>query len=261
MAWKDAYRFDLMEFFGEYHQNPGYSLSYRTRYDELITMVEARLPKGSRIIDVAAAQGNFSIGLAERGYRVVWNDIREELLGYVQLKHEFGDLTYTPGNAFDLNENQFDGAVICEVIEHVAHPDLFLEKIAKLVKPGGFVFMTTPNGAYFRNKLPRFSECDDPNVFESVQFKPDADGHIFLLHRDEIITLSQQSGLDIVDMNFFTNPLTAGQMKLNILHQIFPQNLIKKIERLSRTELPSNIGEKILTQVAVCFQKPATSAR
>ena len=46
-------------------------------------------------------QGNFTLRLAELGYRVTWNDIRQDLAGYVQLKWKTGDVTYRPGNILE----------------------------------------------------------------------------------------------------------------------------------------------------------------
>ena len=92
-----------------------------------------------------------------------------------------------PGNAFELAPaNGFDCVLFCEVIEHVAHPDEFMANIARLIKPGGIAVMTTPNGGYFRNPLPRFSDHPDPSIFEAGQFKPNSDGHIFLLWADDL---------------------------------------------------------------------------
>jgi 2-polyprenyl-6-hydroxyphenyl methylase/3-demethylubiquinone-9 3-methyltransferase len=256
-SWQTAYQFDLLEFFGEGHRAPGYACAYRTRFQKLMEMVEAHLPKASTIIDVAAAQGNFSLGLAERGYRVTWNDLRAELADYVKLKHDRGEIDYLGGNAFDLSAGGFDGAVITEIIEHVAHPDQFLRQIASLVRPGGYVFMTTPNGEYFRNRLPRFSDFPDPSVFESVQFKPDADGHIFLLHVDELAGIAKPAGLEIVSLELFTNPLTAGHMKLSLLHHVLPDSLIKNAETWSQAKLPQPAARRIFMQMGVCFRKIA----
>ncbi|MGP0059436.1 MAG: class I SAM-dependent methyltransferase [Beijerinckiaceae bacterium] len=254
-SWQAAYQFDLVEFFGEGHRAPGYACAYQNRFHKLIDMVEARLPKGSAIIDVAAAQGNFSLGLAERGYRVTWNDLRGDLAGYVKLKYTSGEILFAAGNAFDLPIGGFDGAVITEVIEHVAHPDQFLCRIADLVRPGGYIFMTTPNGGYFRNRLPRFSECPDPSVYEAEQFKPDADGHIFLIHVDELAGLAQPAGLEIVDIGLFTNPLTVGQIKLSLLHHVLPRRLIRQIEAWSQARLSPLLARSMLTQMGVCFRK------
>ena len=45
-----------------------------------MALIEKYLVPGSRIIDIAAAQGNFSLHLAEAGYRVTWNDLRDDPL-------------------------------------------------------------------------------------------------------------------------------------------------------------------------------------
>jgi 2-polyprenyl-3-methyl-5-hydroxy-6-metoxy-1,4-benzoquinol methylase len=254
-SWHNAYRFDLLEFFGESRRAPGYARAYDTRFRKLMDMVETHLPKGSAIVDIAAAQGNFSLGLAERGYRVTWNDLRGDLADYVKLKHTAGEISFVAGNAFDLAIGGFDGVVITEVIEHVAHPDQFLRQIAAFARPGGYIFMTTPNGDYFRNTLPRFSDCADPSVFEAMQFKPDADGHIFLIHPDELATLAEPAGLEIIDIDLFTNPLTAGQMRLSLMHRVLPSGVIDSVESWSQEKLPPALARRMLTQMSVCFRK------
>ena len=180
LSWQQSFEYDRLEVFGDISHSLGYAYAYATRFQNTLHLMEQALPKGSRILDVAAAQGNFSLRLAELGYQVTWNDLRSELADYVRLKYEKGEITYAPGNVFDLDfETLFDGILITEIIEHVAHPDDFLRKISKLLRPGGIVVMTTPNGAYFNNNLPRFSDHPDPAIFESEQFKPNSDGHIF----------------------------------------------------------------------------------
>jgi 2-polyprenyl-3-methyl-5-hydroxy-6-metoxy-1,4-benzoquinol methylase len=182
-SWLLSYRYDLQEIYGEI-RNPGYVYAYQNRRDVTFRLIEEVLPKGSTILDVAAAQGNFTLSLAERGYRVTWNDLRHELEGYVRLKHEHGEVTFAPGNVFELGLGpEFDCVLITEIIEHVAHPDEFLRSVSSMVKPGGYIVMTTPNGAYFRNKLARFSECADPSIYEAVQFKPDSDAIYFFSGR------------------------------------------------------------------------------
>lgn len=232
-SWKLSYQFDLVEVFGE-RADPGYTWSYRERQRRVLEALRAAVPSGGAILDIAAAQGNFSITLAELGYRVTWNDLREELAGYVRLKHERGSLEFLPGNCFELAASgAFDAVIITEIIEHVAHPDEFLAKAAALVRPGGWVFMTTPNGAYFRNPLPRFADCPDPSAYEAVQFKPDADGHIFLLHDDEVRLLAAKAGLEVHELRLFVNPLTRGALRTRRLLPWLPPQLVQLGERLT----------------------------
>jgi 2-polyprenyl-3-methyl-5-hydroxy-6-metoxy-1,4-benzoquinol methylase len=254
-SWKYSYPYDLEEVYGEI-TNRGYAYAYDNRRKETLRLLTEVLAPGSRVLDIAAAQGNFSIALAEMGYDVTWNDLREDLADYARLKHERGQIHFAPGNAFELNfSSPFDAVLITEIVEHVAHPDDFLLKTGQLVKPGGYVVMTTPNGAYFRNTLPKFSSCQDPSVYEAVQFKPNSDGHIFLLHPDEIHPLAARAGLEVEKVALFTNPLTNGHMKMEMLLRALPRSLVTAIEAATQ-RLPASMRRKLLLQIGARFRKP-----
>ncbi len=254
-AWKSSYSYDLEEVYGP-HRHLGYAYAYKKRRRETLRLLTEVLEPGTRVLDVAAAQGNFSLTLAEMGYEVTWNDRRDELADYVRLKHERGKITYAPGDAFDLElPHLFDAALITEIIEHTAHPDQFLARIATLVRPGGYLIMSTPNGAYFRNHLPKFSDCPDPGVYEAHQFKPDSDGHIFLLHPEEIEPLARSAGLELERFALMTNPLTSGHMKTKWLLRVAPKSLVGRIENLT-SSLPAEWTQRLLTQIVARFRKP-----
>lgn len=247
-AWKAAWRYDREEVFGPVTQL-GYARAYENRRKRTLKLLAEVIPPGGRVLDIAAAQGNFSLQLAELGYDVTWNDLRAELEGYVRLKHERGTIHYAPGNAFDLQfPAAFDAVLITEIIEHVAHPDQFLVNTARLLKPGGWIIMTTPNGAYFKNNLPRFSDCPDPSVYESAQFRPNSDGHIFLLHPEEIETLAARAGLMVEKMEIFTNPLTTGHLKTEALLKALPRCVVAGIETLT-CGVPRRISQRFLVQI------------
>jgi 2-polyprenyl-6-hydroxyphenyl methylase/3-demethylubiquinone-9 3-methyltransferase len=255
-SWKYSYPYDLEEVYGEI-TNRGYAYAYDNRRRQTVRLLTDVLTPRARILDIAAAQGNFSLALAELGYEVTWNDLRGDLAGYVQLKYDRGTLHFAPGNAFELGfPSPFDAVLIAEIIEHVAHPDDFLLKTAQLVKPGGYIVMTTPNGAYFRNTLPKFSDCPDPSVYEFVQFKPNSDGHIFLLHPDEIQPLGLRAGLEVDEVALFTNPLTNGHMKAELLLCMLPRSLVNAIEAATQY-LSELMARKLLVQMAVRFRKPS----
>lgn len=253
-SWKYSYPYDLLEIYGSTHHR-GYAYAYAERRRHTLEMVRAAAPPPARVLDIAAAQGNFTLALAELGYEVTWNDLRADLADYVRLKQERGTVHFAPGNAFHLGlENTFDVVLITEVIEHMAHPDEFLRKAAALARPGGHVVMTTPNGRYFRNPLPRFSDCPDPSVFESRQFEPDADGHIFLLHPDEVPRLAQAAGLELRELRVFSNPLTAGCLRTEPLLKWIPRRAILAGERLTQ-RLPAALRERACTGMAARFQR------
>ena len=57
----------------------------------------------------------------------------------------------------ELPTGSFDGVVCVEVIEHVAADDAFMRHVARVLKPGGWLCMTTPNGDYIRNEPPNYN--------------------------------------------------------------------------------------------------------
>jgi 2-polyprenyl-3-methyl-5-hydroxy-6-metoxy-1,4-benzoquinol methylase len=252
-SWRYSYQYDLQEIYGEF-SSVGYAYAYQNRRRYTLDFLAEVLPAGARVLDIAAAQGNFSLAIAEMGYDVTWNDLREDLADYVRIKYESGQISFAPGNAFDLDfPYLFDAVLITEVIEHVAHPDQFLVSTARLVRPGGYIIMTTPNGEYFLNNLPKFSECQDPSIFESVQFGPDADGHLFLLHRDEVEAFAATTGLQIDRFILFNNPLTSGHLKLRFLLRVLPKRFVSSVERWLQ-HLPAYLVSKVSAQMAVRFQ-------
>ncbi|MDX2271993.1 MAG: methyltransferase domain-containing protein [Cyanobacteriota bacterium] len=256
-SWKSSYTYDLLEVYGEISRR-GYAYAYQNRQNYALEALRAISTPGERILDVAAAQGNFSLLLAEMGYEVVWNDLRSELKDYVELKREKGNVEYRVGNIFDFSDaNEFDAILATEIIEHVAHPDQFLKKLAFLLKPSGHIILTTPNGEYFRNNLPKFSDCPDPSQFESIQFKPNSDGHIFLFYPDEIQKLAQVTGLQLKELKLFTNPLTAGHIKLELLLKSFPRKAVNFLESI--TQLQSGFPfRRLNVHLLAVLQKPKT---
>lgn len=253
-SWKDSYKYDLMEVYNETTCR-GHAYAYTNRLKHILEIVQKIAKPHSKILDIAGAQGNISLLLAELNYDVTWNDIREELIDYINLKHERGKINFVPGNIFSLDfKEEFDIVLACEIIEHVAHPDSFLKKIKQFVKQEGYIIVTTPNGEYFRNFAPRFSDCKDSSMYESVQFGPDASGHIFLFWTDEIYLLAQKAGLSVAEIRFFTNPLTNGHIKLEILLKMTPRRWVDYFENLTYS-LPFWIKKKICTHMAVLLTR------
>ncbi|MDR3697543.1 hypothetical protein [Mucilaginibacter sp.] len=87
-----------MEIYGETKKN-GYAYGYRIRHENTIALIKKVTKKGDRILEITAAQGNFSLKLAKLGYEATWNDIREDLAEYVEMKKETHTIMYRLKNA------------------------------------------------------------------------------------------------------------------------------------------------------------------
>lgn len=253
-GWKVSYGFDLIEIYG-LNNRCGHFFSYTTRMGKVLDLIQQVIPPNAKVLDIAAAQGNYSLSLAELGYDVTWNDIRSELADYVKLKYEHGTIHFAPGNILEIDFNHsYDLCLMGEIVEHVAYPDRLLKRVIQLIKPGGYIIMTTPNGSYFRSRGHRFSKCLNPSKFENTQFKSDADGHIFLLHLDEIYSLAQTIGLRVVKTLLINNCLTNGDMRLGWLLKFLPSAVVKTIEQFTQG-LPFSIQEKLNSCIIVLFKR------
>lgn len=255
-ACKQAYLTDSSEFWGNVNVNPGYVYAYQRRFSVTMALVERHLPRGSTLIDVAAGSGNFTHGLAERGYRVTWNDLQAELAGYVELKREPNSwIEYRPGNAIEMADGEYDAVMANEVIEHVAHPDALLASLSSLCRPSGLIFLSTPNGGYRRNRLPTFGQVEDFGALEAVQFQPGAEGHLFLFTNDELRRLAGAAGLEVVVLKNFTSGLLGGDFAHSIrtLRSI-PRGLVERLDQAIERR-----GEDLLMNTALVLRKAERS--
>lgn len=194
----------------------GYPPSYHAfgRMRAILAVQHALDLAPRRALEVAAGGGGLSASLAAAGCEVTANDLRPEPLSAMITDYTSGArIAVEGGNLFELSTERlgtFDLVIACEVIEHVAHPDDLLRQLKRFLAPGGRILLTTPNGLYFRNRLPSFAEAGDMASLEARQFKPDADGHLFLLTPQELCDLAQGAGLTVERLNLWGTPLVTG---------------------------------------------------
>ncbi|HJQ59617.1 MAG TPA: methyltransferase domain-containing protein [Vineibacter sp.] len=234
-GWKGSFRDDAHSVWPG-RSELGYRRAFYYRVKRALDAVLRHAAPGSRVLDVGAAQGNVSIMLAELGYRVTWNDHRDDLVDYVRLKTDRTDIDFLPGDLLKLppeRVGRFEAIVATQIIEHVAHPDAFLRRLATLLMPGGVIVLATPNGAYLRNTLPRLSDCPEPSADQSMRSTPDPDGHVFLLHPDEWVVFSAKAELRLVELEQFINPLSSGHLWTTKLLPLLPGWLVDGLERLT----------------------------
>ena len=228
------------------------------RMRALLALEYALALQPKRVLEVAAGDGALCACLAQHGCDVTANDLRaESLCDALKAFQNADSVRVLGGNLFDLSvetTGTFDLVVACEIIEHVAHTTDFLKQLYRFVKPGGHVLVTTPNGRYFRNKLPTHSQVDDFAALESKQFKPDADGHLFLLTSDELCALAQTAGFATKEICVWGTPLLTGHVKFALLsHQkaIWPAYRAEVVIQTA----PAGIRERACTAISAILAR------
>ena len=221
---------------------------YHNQLDIYLGLCEGRGQLG--VLDVGCAQGTLALLLAERGHKVCAMDIRQQFLDYAAARHETGDIRFLCGNAMDADPGErFDVAFANQIIEHLVYPLKLVERLASWLKPGGRLVVTTPNGEYFRNSLPRFSEIGDPAAHEHAQFSADADGHFFAYSAQELTGVFRDAGLKDIAVEYFETPWISGHVKIRYLHGWMPVAVLRALDRLS-LRLPV-VGSHLAHQLMV----------
>jgi ubiquinone biosynthesis O-methyltransferase len=123
---------------------------------------KAHLPlSGLRVLDIGCGGGLLSEPVARMGATVVGADPSEKNIGIASTHAaETGtSVDYRAVTAEQLAEagESFDIVLNMEVVEHVADVDFFISTCAKMVRPGGLMFIATINRTFKAGALAIFA--------------------------------------------------------------------------------------------------------
>lgn len=166
-------------------------------HEQLAAIVNTVLSKGSVILDYGSGEGALSQRLQDMGFTVYSVDIDE-----CNFKAD------TPFERIDFNNplgikdflakhtEEFDMVMGIEVIEHVENPWEYIRNLKELVKPGGFILLSTPNITSWYSRLNflingRFHQFEENDI---------SYGHINPISENEIRLICNQSGLIVEEI-------------------------------------------------------------
>ncbi len=121
---------------------------FESAFEEIFAMLNTARPKIARLLDIGCGHGFFLAHVAARGVAVQGLEIDSEVAGYA--RERFGlAVSEAPIESFSA-KTQFDGIVMCDVLQHLADPKSAIERCADLLVPGGILFLQVPNLVGFR---------------------------------------------------------------------------------------------------------------
>ena len=113
------------------------------------TLIQSRLDRlptnvgGRRLLDVGCADGQFAAAAVARGWRPTGVELNPPA---VQRARDRGvEVVAGDVQTVDLEAATFDVVTAWDVLEHVPDPRRFVDRISRLVAPGGVVVLTTLN--------------------------------------------------------------------------------------------------------------------
>ena len=113
----------------------------RLVFDDLLGGIDLG---GKDFLDGGSGGGHFSAAAVARGARVTSLDVGEKLLEQVKRRC---DSTRVVGSILNIpfEDGRFDVVMSTEVIEHTPDPELAVQELCRVVRPGGLLVLTSPN--------------------------------------------------------------------------------------------------------------------
>jgi SAM-dependent methyltransferase len=136
---------------GEYADYLGEKIALQRSFRWKIQRMRSVSPGIQRVCEIGSAYG-FFLELAQREWEVMGVEIAPEPSAYARenfgVNVHTGDLLQAP-----IPAAYYDTFCMWDTIEHLRDPSSYVERIAALIRPGGFLFLTTGDAGSFLARL------------------------------------------------------------------------------------------------------------
>jgi SAM-dependent methyltransferase len=143
-----------------------------------------------RVLDYGCGVGNYSRTLASRGWEVWGVDANRERLKEAETltgAEGLGDRCHFVEVAISesrlpFDDGHFDAIFASEVIEHVPDMVTFIGELKRVLRKGGSLYLTTPNGVSYRHVTKNLiwrAPKRIPVIESWPQYLPGKEGHIY----------------------------------------------------------------------------------
>ncbi len=121
-----------------------YAIEHLHRYAFAMQYIQ-----GKDIIDIASGEGYGANLMCSVAKSVIGVDISEEAVRFANTKYKTPNVSYKQGSAtqIPLPDSSIDVVVSFETIEHHDQHDEMMQEIKRILKPDGFLIMSTPQKA------------------------------------------------------------------------------------------------------------------
>lgn len=145
----------------------------------------SRYCTSGNLLEIGCATGEFLVAAEEFGFHATGLESSKIFFGYltkIGIRAKYGRI-----EDVDFDKNNFDVIAISHVIEHIEDPHRFISELNNLLKPGGILFIVTPNLNSFTDKLYGWSH---PNFLEA--------DHLFFYSESTLSLLLKRYGFHVL---------------------------------------------------------------
>lgn len=200
-SWKIPTTEELTKHYNSYNRHRYYSPITIKRYHTLLDQFEA-YRKTNNILDIGCGGGVFLLEAKKRGWNVYGTEYTMEGVKFCAQKGIHMHQGLNPSN-YGHPENFFDVVTSLEVIEHMPSAKDEVASYYQLLRPGGIVYLTTPNFDSISRRLAK----EKWNILEYPE-------HLCYYTRKTLSFLFQSAGFKRID--FSTTGISFDRLKRNV---------------------------------------------
>lgn len=208
MTKKQKTRHNYKRVYNSDYFRGGSSLSYFFGYSTVQRQSDLRATlnrllkyaQTGRLLDVGCAFGYF-MEHASQYFDVYGIDISHYAIEKARERRLKKVRVHNVEEEFPFPKRYFDVVTCFEVIEHLYHPDRLLKNIYRVLKTGGFLYISTPNNNLLRRIL--------------VGSLEHLDHHVSLMHLSEFEKLLEKNGFVVVQ-KWTSLPKLCRKLPVNI---------------------------------------------
>ena len=227
---------ELAAYYQSYYEKENYqSISFKEKIQNELNKIEKlnpteinqkvrylnKLKSGDKFLDIGCGLG---MGLAyanKLGCELSATELDHDSIDFI--KNRYSVETYQ-GDLLDANypDSYFDFIHISHVIEHVGDPRAYIQEMKRILKPGGFMAIGTPDISskiYTIHRWSNFLRLRVPDIVDGLD-------HTFIFSKDRLKSITEEEGFSVFD--HYTHNL--GEKLSDLIHYQIP--FYKKINRL-----------------------------
>src|SRR5688572_4915899 len=186
-------------------------------YSMIRRVLEARQNGGGTVVDVGCGTGQLHSAIGGLFERYLGCDVVEypglpKAVEFFKVDLETGRLPLASGSA--------DVLVAAETIEHLEKPRALVREMARVVRPGGLVIVTTPNNLSFLSKLTLIVK-NQFNAFQDGSYP----AHITALLEVDLLRMARENRLVDVRVEYSRQGRMPGTARSfpGVLSRWFPR--------------------------------------
>ena len=193
------------------------------RHAEVLKLLAGLNLSQPRILDIGCGTGFYTNKLSHHG-SVTALDLSAEAIG--KAKENFPHIAFYTGNIYDFSfpRKNYDVVVSQEVIDHVQDQPRFIERVAELLRPGGYLILSCAN-KFVMDRL-RDGEFP-PQPVEHIEDHLDAKAlRLLLSQRFQVYKVMSIIPIGSRGILRITNSYKINKM----LQRIIPQRLLDRLK-------------------------------